>query len=963
MRITFQTQEAEKQQENIKNIYQDKHGQQIRTGRNAQREGGYAVTFAGGSEAPWVQGKKQKSFAQLQQEAGNIDVGIRQDYMTLMSNTMSEEDYAKLQEEGFDFSSMSPEEAVTIVDKIKAELARSGQHIAGYTDDLDMETLSAALGSDTLARAVSDSFREADIPLTQENIDGVKRAWDMASQLETPGAGACHYMVGNQSEPEICEFYFAQSSGAESVTKGTAAYYAEDVRGYYTQSAGAGKGQVDQPEEAQALQKQIDKIISEANLELTEENRQNAHWLLEQGLPVTKENLQQLNRIQSVTFPVEEHVFAEAVAGAIAEGKAAVSGNLADTENIYEKAARQSENFLKQAEKLFNQGDVTARRQLEEIRLRMTAEVNVKLIKSGFSIDTAPMEELLEALKRVEAELAESYFPGDAGADEKYALYRQTNQITEELPGLPADIVGSWSRHREPAQSTEDGQDTLAAFHGEGKALREAYDKAQESYEALMTAPRRDLGDSIHKAFANVDAILEDLGLPLTEENQRAARILGYNRMELTVENMERIKQTDKQVCSVISRMTPAATLQMIRDGVNPLEMSFEELENYFAAGSEEYEESAESYSRFLYHLEQNKQITAAEREAYIGIYRLVRQIEKSDGAAIGAVVNTGAELQFSNLLSAIRSSKFHHMDVKVTDETGLMQELVQSENNISRQIQEGIAAAREMMTEVSSDKETEEQYRMAKLEELRQIAKSSPENVTFLKENQLPLNGDNLLAARELIQKGSNPFRKCREKAEELERKLLESEAPEEFREEYRSGLSEMIETVEHVTMEEAKSSLDVKELRLTHKQLTIMTKLSDTQEYILPMYIGEELGRVHLTLVRGAEEKGTVTMQMDWAENCHGEAHIQVDGSTLTGYLVGSTKEEVTKLQKAADIFHEMLKEDTSMKWEQGVLPVVSRTTDVSDTTFIRREQKEDSDTTALYQIARKFLQAMKR
>ena len=48
----------------------------------------------------------------------------------------------------------------------------------------------------------------------------------------------------------------------------------------------------------------------------------------------------------------------------------------------------------------------------------MTAEVNVKLLKSGFSIDTAPMEELIEALKRAEYELAGQYFPRDSMAVE-----------------------------------------------------------------------------------------------------------------------------------------------------------------------------------------------------------------------------------------------------------------------------------------------------------------------------------------------------------------------------------------------------------------------------------------------------------------------------------------------------------------------------------------------------------------
>ena len=42
-----------------------------------------------------------------------------------------------MQKEGFDPTEMEPQEAVTILDKIKAELARSGQHIVGYTDEFN----------------------------------------------------------------------------------------------------------------------------------------------------------------------------------------------------------------------------------------------------------------------------------------------------------------------------------------------------------------------------------------------------------------------------------------------------------------------------------------------------------------------------------------------------------------------------------------------------------------------------------------------------------------------------------------------------------------------------------------------------------------------------------------------------------------------------------------------------------
>ena len=186
----------------------------------------------------------------------------------------------------------------------------------------------------------------------------------------------------------------------------------------------------------------------------------------------------------------------------------------------------------------------------------------------------------------------------------------------------------------------------------------------------------------------------------------------------MTTENLEKVKATDAQVRSMIERMTPAATLKMIRDGVNPLEQSFAELESYFDSLPEEYENSAESYSRFLYQLEQHKEISSQEREAYIGIYRLLRQIEKSDGAVIGAVVNTQMELQFSSLLAAVRSNRFKHMDVKATDETGLTAELVKDAKSISEQIY---------------NIETDREYTRMILEQTRQAANVDADSAALL--------------------------------------------------------------------------------------------------------------------------------------------------------------------------------------------------------------------------------------
>ena len=127
------------------------------------------------------------------------------------------------------------------------------------------------------------------------------------------------------------------------------------------------------------------------------------------------------------------------------------------------------------------------------------------------------------------------------------------------------------------------------------------------------------------------------------------------------------------------------------------------ELEEYFEGLPEEYQDASESYSRFLYGLERKHEITQEERESYIGIYRLIRQIEKGDGAAVGALVNTQAQLHFSNLLSAVRSGRFKTLDARVGEELGAVTELVRKGESISDQIGRAFAAeARNALTEVS---------------------------------------------------------------------------------------------------------------------------------------------------------------------------------------------------------------------------------------------------------------------
>ena len=116
-------------------------------------------------------------------------------------------------------------------------------------------------------------------------------------------------------------------------------------------------------------------------------------------------------------------------------------------------------------------------------------------------------------------------------------------------------------------------------IYDNGSQMQQALEKANERYETLMTAPRRDMGDSIQKAFSNAaESLLKDMNLENSAANQRAVRILGYNGIDIYEENIQNVKTLDEQMQRAFKNMTPAVTLEMIRRGENPLDMSMEQL-------------------------------------------------------------------------------------------------------------------------------------------------------------------------------------------------------------------------------------------------------------------------------------------------------------------------------------------------------------------------------------------------
>ena len=1030
MKITFDHSNANQNVDRATTSYRE-----TRTTKT-ERAGDYALDISGTVMDNNAYGGHGKTAEEVMQDAAAIDVATQTDFMTVMSNTMSGEDFSRLQQEGYHPGDMEIEEVVTIVDKIKAELVKGGTEVVGYTDDLDAETLSQITGSAAFAEELARQFQAHDIPLTEENVRAVKDAFERAMQTGEIGEGAIKYMVENQMEPSIDNFYLADHSAASDSRRQAHGYYAADGTGYYAKKA--------EDYNWEQLRPQIERVLEEAGLEVTDENVEKAQWLIGVGVPLTAETMQTLHEIGQAKQPWDREKVLAAAAAAIADGKKPGEANLADGRSSMEQAADYAERYgkisdeavdltvaeekevnlrnLTKAQEKIDAGEVTQevpaavtqRRQMEEVRLMMTIEANRQLMARGYSIDTTELEALVEALKKLEQEQNQKLFGESdvAAAAEKASLYEEVQTKVSEIPYLPAAVLVQYIDGTEAF--------TLDGVHRNGTALKNAYEAARESYETLMTAPRADMGDSIRKAFRNVDDILEDMGLETSEENRKAVRILGYNSMDITDENMDAVKKYDMELQQTIRRMTPAASLQAIRDGKNPLTMSMEELNQYLDESGADDAAREEKFSKYLYKLEKSHAVSEQEREAYIGIYRMFRQLEKSDDAAVGSLLKEGAEISFSNLLTAMRSTRKQGMDYKVDDgfdgvdavaknksitdqilsgfpelgqesaepgdrESGQrQQDSEQAESYyhmLAGQIADGLEpemlaetqftaettmeAFADALRQQTADTSLEQAYMQEQIQSYRGLENVEEAVVRELVAYRQPVTANNMEAAAALRRKPGALYRKLRDleestgapEGEQKSEALIESLTDKDSAQEAYEEMQETFSSVLDEAMETPEDFLDLRTLQSCQKQLALAGNLSREENYQIPVEINGELTAINLKVLHGTGT-GKVNVTVQTEEFGRITAKFSLREQNVSGYIACESREGTVWLQGRQEELESALKASGEDRETGSLVILQGREVGGEDYTEEEVNGGEGQQTADLYKIAKAFI-----
>ena len=641
---------------------------------------------------------------------------------------LTDEDYSELRAEGFSIEDFKAERLSRAIDRVKTNRAARQKSIDSQSEELAEERDAAR---ERAARNISakyaasieliDRLYEADIPVTDANIAALAESIGMSTVTGMMTDNSFAYMIKNELAPSIRNIYTSVYSGAlrrerisdrdfeqleapaekiviqaneiienENIlnTQDSVQAAADRIADRTALSDGMAEqallpdrmAERNMLSDGMAEQAALPDRMADLAAQLDSVTTEDARWLLEYDIPLNKENLVYKKELEELKINGRsESDTALAAAKAIARGQKAEDAILISSHEQKDNTPSRSIEEL------------TSMIRIREIRLSMIVESRNTVKIEGYSMDVSSMESEIEELRGQ----VKNYFTALEKEIEAPAGSAQTAMKTflaiEDVASAPLDIYTRTSFFRAQIKLESFAEEAaglrMERIASSGEDVRLTV-RALAGYEASATEIRKDLGDSVRKAFDNADHLISDAGLEITEANRRAVRILGYNSMEITAENIGEMKYYDSKITSMIDGMKPSVVMSMIKRGFNPLDEDIDSINNEIRMIEDEEGYSAEEkFSTFLVRLEENDQISTAARDAYIGIYRLLYQIEKSDGAVIGAALASGRKLTLSNLLTESRSRGIK-IDESIDDET----EVISSRyvNSISGQINLG---------------------------------------------------------------------------------------------------------------------------------------------------------------------------------------------------------------------------------------------------------------------------------
>lgn len=957
----------------------------------AVKSEGVAGSFAGVVISGGVTAATDNTYEGLLKEADDVKSQIMASAsdaklsLKALMMKLSGADAVKLDGDGFNLTDATPDDMVNIIEKIKIELAMHSDDYVNYGTAVSKDKIESVTGSAATAASVESRMQGADIAVNDESVAEVKSTLEKSKELKPLSENTKNYMVANGIEPSIAGIYQAQAAtsssiSADGVTIGRCVNAISDA-------------------DFEALRPGIEKIIASSGLEVNDNTLADARAFIDAQIPVTKENLEykaqldaiDIEKIQADPDEMLNKILDNMKLGGKAENTLVTGSPIDDIRTALDTINRaeysdvanvvsKGETFTIASLKLemdarsfrieysaasVSTGNSEVRNQASDVqqaadkaydtlvtaRVLMSANASIYLVKNNISILTTPIDELNSML--MEYEQADGMYEE---AQIAYTDVLEARKTLNEIVRNPARVFASM------------------------------FDKMNETYEAVGTQIRGDLGDSLKKAVqGSADDIIRELGLEGTDEDKEAIKVLAANNMDMTKENVEIVKSVNAMINNLIKNMKPETVLNMIKDGVNPMNASIEEVNEYLTeANDKASKDNEEKFSKFLYKLDRTNGITKEQRKQFIGIYQMMNIFTRDAGVAAGALIKQGAEVTMNNLMTAYNSRKHYDMDAVIDENTGMAEvsgtanyysalfmangglvtpNTLKNVDNSSGIGEQSVEMFIEQL-EDNYDAAAEEQYYEEYLKEQQAAAQAGADILRQIRNADTEINSGNIQAVKAFLESGQFPDIRgvkttrdyARDSIEKIGHKEKLSLMYEEMKDETEEELQEVLSKAGDLDTQIDVNYEGFLDLRLKDRTIGYIKNLALRHDYRIP-YITDSgsTGMLKLTLVQDDDNKGRISVNMLSSVLGKVSVEAKADRESLGMYIVSDTAVSDEGIKLLDDM-------EESLKEVFGFTNVSVNTTKSSDVPYVTYEAAADSVATdKLYEIAAQIVKQL--
>ena len=568
---------------------------------------------------------------------------------------------------------------------------------------------------------------------------------------------------------------------------------------------------------------QIESILKENNLDVTEENINIAKDFIKNEVDISYENIEKYKKLLNIKEEINIEDILEKTAKNILKNENTLNVDIFNNQNI-EEDYKKYKNILPKVspehiQSLINsnikinlknivtnyeniktenvnitEDALSEKLKLSKIQLKLTSDAMYSLYNKGINIDTKPLRDVINHLENLEQENYKKYLAIAKSPTTPENVNTMT-KVFSTIQNIYPSVM--YNTFKDIVQEKVD-----FSLDGINKSLK--MQNIIDDFETFKTMPNRSFGDSINKLTDDFKDLLVQNGFDPTENNIRALKILSLNGIDFTEENLLNVKILDNKLDYVANNLHPLTVAQMLKDNFNPMEKNINDVIDYIDNNSFA-QTSREKISEQILDIDRENKLSKEERDAVVAVYRMLNAVQKNDNVAIGNLLKTEKNITLLNLLDASKTYDKNrrniNFDRKIDKTTGKIEKIV-PEANISNSIKKGIEKANEnynkfilgqILNYADSDKisqindtniNIEDVLDMLKTNDKKTLSIDAKEDfiksiqnldnniIDYLIKNNIPITFNNIEVMENIIKQKITPGKNIDDFKEELEKR-----------------------------------------------------------------------------------------------------------------------------------------------------------------------------------------------